>query len=64
MLLTIKYMNIFSYSITTLFIPSNKDYHSCYNLHSTYQMCPNNGHLNRGLDIERMVIPLRILKPL
>ena len=43
--LTIKYMNMFSYSITTLFIPSNKDYHSYHNLHSIYQMCPNSGHL-------------------
>ena len=45
-------MNMFNYSITTSFIPNNKDYHSCHNLHSMYQMYPNNGHLNWGLDIE------------
>ena len=33
-------MNRFSYSITTHFIPSNKDYHSCCNLHSVYQTYP------------------------
>ena len=34
-------MNRFSYSITTHFIHSNKDYHPCYNPHSVYQTCPN-----------------------
>ena len=32
--LTTKLMNRFSYSITTNFIPGNKDYHSCCNPHS------------------------------
>ena len=35
-------MSMCSYSITTLYIPSNKDYHSCYNLDSVvYQTYPN-----------------------
>ena len=33
-------MNRFSYSITTYFIPGNKDYHSCCNPHSVYQTYP------------------------
>ena len=33
-------MNMFSYFITTHFIPSNKDYNSCCNLHSVYQTYP------------------------
>ena len=33
-------MNMFSYYITTHFIPSNKDYNSCCNLHSVYQTYP------------------------
>ena len=38
--LTTKLMNKFSYSITTHFIPGNKDYHSCCNPHSVYQTYP------------------------
>ena len=33
-------MNMFSYYITTYFIPSNKDYNSYRNPHSVYQMYP------------------------
>ena len=33
-------MNMFSYYITTHFITSNKDYNSCRNSHSVYQMYP------------------------
>ena len=33
-------MNMFSYYITTHFIPSNKDYNSYYNSHSMYQTYP------------------------
>ena len=33
-------MNKFSYSITTHFIPSNKDYHFNCNHHLVYQMYP------------------------
>ena len=40
--LTTKLMNKFSYSITTPFIPGNKDYHSCCNSHSVYQTYPKN----------------------
>ena len=36
--LTIKLMNTFSYSITTHFVSSNKDYNSCYNPYLVYQM--------------------------
>ena len=36
---SIKLINRFSYSITTHFIFSNKDYDSCYNPHSVYQTC-------------------------
>ena len=36
-----KLMNRFSYSITTYFIPGNKDYHSYCNPHSVYQMYPS-----------------------
>ena len=39
--LTTKLMNMFSYSITTYFIPGNKDYHSCCNPHSVHQTYPN-----------------------
>ena len=35
--LTTKLMNKFNYSITIYFIPGNKNYHSCRNLHSVYQ---------------------------
>ena len=35
----IQLINIFSYSITTHFIPSNKYYNSFCNFHSVYQMC-------------------------
>ena len=38
--LTIKLMNTFSYSITTHFILSNKNYNFYYNSHSVYQTCP------------------------
>ena len=38
--LTTKLMNRFSYSITTHFIPNNKDYHSCCNLHLVYETYP------------------------
>ena len=38
--LTTKLMNMFSYFITTHFIPGNKDYHSCCNLYSVYQTYP------------------------
>ena len=34
---TTKLMNMFSYSIITYFIPSNKDYHSCCYPYSVYQ---------------------------
>ena len=34
--LTTKLMNMFSYYITTHFIPSNKDYNSGRNSHSVY----------------------------
>ena len=37
LLLTTKLINRFSYYITTHFIPSNKDYNSCRNLHLVYQ---------------------------
>ena len=37
---TTKLMNRFSYSITTHFIPGNKNYHSCCNPHSMYQTYP------------------------
>ena len=33
-------MYMFSYHITIHFIPSNKYYNSCYNLHSVYQTYP------------------------
>ena len=33
-------MNMFNYYITTHFIPSNKDYNSCRNLHLVYQIYP------------------------
>ena len=33
-------MNMFSYYITTHFIPNNKDYNSYRNLHLVYQMYP------------------------
>ena len=48
--LTTKLMNRFSYSITTHFIPSNKDYHSCCNPHSVYQTCPKNETLRKNND--------------
>ena len=38
--LTTKLMNRFSYSITTHFIPGNKDYHSYCNPHLVYQIYP------------------------
>ena len=38
--LTTKLMNRFSYSITTPFIPNNKDYNFYYNLYSVYQTYP------------------------
>ena len=37
--LTTKLMNMLNYSITTHFINSNKDYHSCRNPHLMYQTC-------------------------
>ena len=33
-------MNMFSYYITTHFIPGNKDYNLCRNPHSVYQTYP------------------------
>ena len=38
--LTTKLMNMLNYSITTHFILSNKDYHSCRNPHLIYLTCP------------------------
>ena len=38
--LTTKLTNRFSYSITTYFIPCNKDNNSNYNPHLVYQICP------------------------
>ena len=35
-------MSKFKYSITIHFIPNNKDYHLCRNLHSTYQCTLSN----------------------
>ena len=37
--LTTKLMNMLNYSITTYFIPSNKDYHSYCNPHLINQTC-------------------------
>ena len=42
--LTTKLINRFSYSITTHFIPSNKDCNSCCNPYSVYQMCPKSNY--------------------
>ena len=41
-------MNIFSYYITTHFIPSNKDYDSYRNPHSVYQTYPKKFILGIG----------------
>ena len=38
--ITTKPTNIFSYSITTYFIPNYKSYNSNFNPHSIYQTCP------------------------
>ena len=38
-------MNRFGYSITTHFIPDNKDYYSCCNPHSVYQTYPKTHEL-------------------
>ena len=38
--ITTKPTNMFSYSITTYFIPNYKSYNSNFNPHSVYQTCP------------------------
>ena len=42
--LTTKLKNMFSNSITTHFIPSNKDCNSCCNPYSVYQICPKSNY--------------------
>ena len=45
-------MNMFSYYITTHFIPSNKYYNSCYNSHSMYQTDPYFLNFKRLREVE------------
>ena len=53
--LTTKLMNRFSYSITTPFIPDNKDYHSYCNPHLVYQTYPKSAKIVSKIDSSLMM---------